>query len=61
MKPINGAKLRAWRHTQRRSIESMAHELGISYATWQKWEKGKRKEGILPVSYQALVKLGYSE
>lgn len=61
MKQISGLKLRAWRQGQRRSLESMAHEMGISYITLQRWETGKNKGGVSELGYQALQKAGFKE
>ena len=61
MKQISGEKLRTWRQAQRRSLESMAHEIGVSYSTLQKWEKDKLKNGISELGYRALTKVGYLE
>ena len=61
MKQITGSKLRAWRQAQRRSLESVAHELGVSWVTLQKWETGKLKTDVSPLGKQALEKIGYLE
>ncbi|HAM40608.1 MAG TPA: hypothetical protein DCP69_04540 [Candidatus Omnitrophica bacterium] len=61
MNQIDGAKLRAWRTAQRRSIENVAREIGISYVTLQRWETGKLKTRISPLGQQALAKIGYRE
>ena len=61
MKQISGQKLRSWRKAQRRSLESLAHEIGISYITLQRWETGKNKGGVSELGYQALQKVGFRE
>ena len=61
MKQIESPKLRAWRQAQRRSIESVARDLGVCYTTVQRWETGKTKTGISELGYRALQKLGYAE
>lgn len=59
MEQRQGEKLRAWRQAQRRSLESLAHELGVSYTTLQRWETNKLKVGISALGRQALTKIGY--
>lgn len=61
MRQINGLKLRAWRKAQRRSLEAVARDLGISFTTLHRWETGKYKAGISELGYRALQKLGYQE
>ena len=61
MEQIIGPKLRAWRKAQRRSIEHLARELGISYVTLQRWETNKLKTGASALGRQALSKAGYQE
>jgi DNA-binding transcriptional regulator YiaG len=40
--PVTPAELRAWRTRLRLSQERLAHELGVTFTTVWRWEKGQR-------------------
>lgn len=61
MKPINRLKLKAWREERKLTLEGMARELGVSYVSVSRWERGVNKRGVSPLAWKRLEHAGYRE
>lgn len=60
MKPINGERLKTWRIERNMTLESLAHELNVSYTTVARWERNKNKRGVSPLAYERLQRVGFA-
>lgn len=45
---MTGEQIRAWRQAQGLTMEELAHELGCTWSTVQRWETGKSAPSRLP-------------